>query len=144
MHHLVRTTIPVVAFILVAARANGGATQLKSAVYTDDQAMSGRQVYYRNCANCHGENLEGKVGPPLIGRQFHQMVASQDMNAPLLLKFISTQMPQSKPGSLTSSEDAAVLAFILEENGYPSGNSALTADSPDLKDVNLAAAPKGG
>lgn len=114
------------------------------AVYTDAQAASGRQVYYRTCAVCHGEDLAGKVGPALTGRQFHQMVAAQNMTAPLLFRFIATQMPQTKPGSLTPTECTEIMAFILKRNGYPSGGTPLTAESPDLDKINLAATPNNG
>ena len=114
------------------------------AVYTDEQALNGRQVYYRTCANCHGENLAGKVGPALTGRQFHQMVAAQKMTAPLLFNFIATKMPQSKPGSLSSEQAAAIMAFILKQNGYPSGGTPLTADSPELEKIDLSAVGNGG
>jgi cytochrome c len=147
MRDSVRLSAIVVAIAAVgciAGQAAGGATGGESAVYTETQALNGRQVYYRNCANCHGENLEGKVGPPLTGRQFHQMVASQKMTAPMLLQFISTQMPQAKPGSLTAEQYADVMAFILAQNGYPAGNVALTANSPGLKDINLAAPGASG
>jgi cytochrome c len=113
------------------------------AVYTDAQATSGRQIYYQACANCHGENLAGKVGPALTGRQFHQMVAAQKMTATLLLQFIATRMPQAKPGSLTPAQYAEIMAFILKQNGYPSGGTPLTVDSQDLGKIDLAGAPKG-
>jgi cytochrome c len=113
------------------------------AVYTDAQAADGRQVYYRACANCHGEDLTGKVGPALTGRQFHQMVAAQQMTAPLLFHFIATRMPLTKPGSLTPEECSAIVAFILKRNGYPAGSAPLTADSQDLGKIDLAGAPKG-
>lgn len=114
------------------------------AVYTDEQALNGRQVYYRACANCHGENLTGKVGPALTGRQFHQMVAAQKMTAPLLFNFIATKMPQSKPGSLSSEQASAIMAFILKQNGYPSGDTRLTPDSPELGKIDLAAVHNEG
>lgn len=125
---------------IAAAQASTGSV----ASYTDAQADGGRDLYFRTCANCHGEDLAGKVGPALTGRQFHQMVAAQNMTAPLLLRFIATQMPQTKPGSLTPTECAEIMAFILEQNGYPSGNTPLTLDSPQLKKIDLAAAPGNG
>jgi cytochrome c len=113
------------------------------AVYTDAQAADGRQVYYRTCANCHGEDLAGKVGPALTGRQFHQMVAAQKMTAPLLFHFIATKMPQTKPGSLTPEQCTAIMAFILKQNGYPAGSTPLSIDSQELEKIDLAGAPKG-
>jgi mono/diheme cytochrome c family protein len=127
------------ATVAVAADPPAGSV----AVYTDAQAADGRQIYYRTCANCHGEDLAGKVGPALTGRQFHQMVAAQKMTAALLFQFIATRMPQAKPGSLTPEQYAEIMAFILQRNGYPSGSTPLTVDSHDLGKIDLASAPKG-
>ncbi len=113
-------------------------------VYTDAQALTGREVYYQTCAVCHGEDLTGKVGPALVGRQFHQMVAAQHMTAPLLMQFIATQMPQTKPGSLTPTQCSDIMAFILKQNGYPSGDTPLSADDPALGEVDLSDASGGG
>jgi S-disulfanyl-L-cysteine oxidoreductase SoxD len=133
-----------IAILAIPAIAGAQSSLGNVASYTDAQAESGRDLYFRTCANCHGEDLAGKVGPALTGRQFHQMVAAQNMTAPLLLRFIATQMPQTKPGSLTPTESAEIMAFILEQNGYPSGNTPLTLDSPQLKKIDLAAAPGDG
>ena len=126
---------------LYGAAAGGNAVS----VYTDAQALTGRDVYYRTCAVCHGkEIITGKVGPALVGRQFHQMVAAQHMTAPLLMQFIATQMPQTKPGSLTPAQCSDVMAFILKQNGYPSGDTPLSADDPELGEVDLSDASGGG
>jgi cytochrome c len=127
------------ATVAVAADAPPGSV----ALYTDAQAAGGRQIYYRACANCHGEDLAGKVGPALTGRQFHQMVAAQKMTASMLFHFIATQMPQSKPGSLAPAQYAEIMAFILKQNGYPAGSTPLTVDNQDLGKIDLASAPKG-
>src|SRR3974390_1863142 len=39
-------------------------------VYTADQAERGRIAFSNNCAECHGENLEGGDGKALSGDQF--------------------------------------------------------------------------
>src|SRR5262245_47121561 len=36
-------------------------------VYSDAQATRGQQLYKAQCVTCHGETLEGVVGPPLSG-----------------------------------------------------------------------------
>ena len=36
-------------------------------VYSDAQAARGQQLYKAQCVACHGEALEGAVGPPLAG-----------------------------------------------------------------------------
>ena len=39
-------------------------------VYSDPQAGRGRQIYQEQCVTCHGDALEGSVGPPLAGDGF--------------------------------------------------------------------------
>ena len=39
-------------------------------IYTVEQAARGRQVYEDQCTSCHGDALEGVVGPPLAGDGF--------------------------------------------------------------------------
>jgi hypothetical protein len=40
--------------------------------------------------------------------------------------FTSTQMPLDKPGSLSPAAYAALIAYLLQENGHPAGTRALT------------------
>src|SRR3954463_7454707 len=39
-------------------------------VYTAAQAKSGEATYKAKCSACHGDMLEGIVGPPLAGQEF--------------------------------------------------------------------------
>jgi hypothetical protein len=54
-----------------------------------------------------------------------------------LLDVIANTMPQSDPGSLKPEEFAAVTAYILQQNGYPAGATALAADSAGAKDAKI-------
>src|SRR5579862_1982912 len=40
--------------------------------YTNEQASRGAAVYTQYCAVCHGANLQGEAGTPLMGRTFLQ------------------------------------------------------------------------
>ena len=108
------------------------------AVYTLEQAQQGADVYRLNCASCHGDMLEGSTGPGLRGHAFQQLVASQGMTAYSLLTVISQNEPQNRPGSLTQEQYNDVVAFILQQNGYPSGRDNLSANSLNLKQLDLA------
>ncbi|HWY62383.1 MAG TPA: cytochrome c [Rhizomicrobium sp.] len=108
------------------------------ALYTASQASAGGAVFAQQCATCHGANLEGVAGPALKGPVFHQMAAAQNLNAQSLLMVISQSMPQDNPGSLTPPQYAALVAFILQQNGYPAGAADLSADTPNLKDLPLS------
>jgi polar amino acid transport system substrate-binding protein len=108
------------------------------ALYTAAQASAGAAVFAQSCATCHGANLEGVAGPALKGPVFHQMAAAQNLNAQSLLMVISQSMPQDNPGTLTPAQYGAVVAFILQQNGYPAGASELSAATPNLKDLPLS------
>ena len=104
--------------------------------YTRDQAESGAGIYQKQCASCHGQDMEGYIGPPLRGHAF-QVIANRQGTADRLLLIISRNEPQNNPGSLSDEEDGAVMAFILQQNGYPAGNVRLSAGSPNLRDLPL-------
>jgi mono/diheme cytochrome c family protein len=117
----------------VAAFAQGA----KPALYTDAQANAGAALYAQSCAACHGSQLEGVAAPALKGPAFGDMANAQSLTADALLDVIANTMPQSDPGSLKPEEFAAVTAYILQQNGYPTGTVALTKDEPGLKDAKI-------
>jgi mono/diheme cytochrome c family protein len=92
-------------------------------LYTADQANSGQDVFAGNCAACHGPNLGGDEGPALTGPSFAP--AANHMTIGGIFNFITTQMPQSAPGSLSHVQYEQVMAFLLSKNGYPAGTAAL-------------------
>ena len=51
---------------------------------------------------------------------------------------VVTSMPANNPGSLTKQQYAAVLAYLLAVNCYPSGNKSFpTSVTPALKQTQL-------
>ena len=50
---------------------------------------------------------------------------------------ISGLMPQDNPGGLWGEEYAAILAYILDENDFPTGTEALDAGA--LTDIRVTA-----
>jgi hypothetical protein len=46
-----------------------------------------------------------------------------------IYNYASTQMPLDKPGSLSPATYAALVAFLLQQNGHPAGPRALTPDA---------------
>ena len=83
------------------------------------------------------EALEGVAAPALKGPAFGDMANAQSLTADALLDVISNTMPQSDPGSLKPEEFAAVTAYILQQNGYPAGTTALAKDEAGLKDAKI-------
>ena len=143
LHGRHRAAVPrIVAFVLVILAL--GTTRGEAAsvgTYTNEQASRGTAVYSQYCAVCHGANLQGEAGTPLMGRTFLQAYGAG--TAAQLYDFLSRQMPLNAPGSLSPSQYLDVTAFILERNGLSPGTAPLTAQSLDqvsLKGMRLAGA----
>ncbi|MBK6489381.1 MAG: hypothetical protein IPF98_21575 [Gemmatimonadetes bacterium] len=51
-------------------------------------------------------------------------------------------MPKNSPGSLTGEEYAAVTAYILMLNGYPSGDEELPYDSSATRRIRIEASDR--
>lgn len=101
-------------------------------IYTSDQAEASQKLYARACASCHGQDLRGtEGGTALTGDRFIEKW--KDKSVKDLLVYTQTYMPQTQPKSLDAKSCAALIAFILEANGFPSGTSPL-----DSKNVSLA------
>ncbi len=92
-------------------------------IFTAAQAQAGAKTYAAQCSRCHGAKLEGVSGPALHGSG--SGLAGDSVGQ--AYTFISTQMPAGNPGSLSATEYANVLAFILSRNGHPAGTASLTA-----------------
>jgi ABC-type amino acid transport substrate-binding protein/mono/diheme cytochrome c family protein len=109
------------------------------ALYTEDQAAKGAIAYYQNCAMCHGPALDGQLGgysgPALKGADFAD--PSYHFHVHDIFKFVSKQMPAATPGSLPDDLYVEIMAFILQQNGYPAGSTELTYDAADKSNVPM-------
>jgi mono/diheme cytochrome c family protein len=103
----------------------GQARTVASGVYSAAQATRGKAVYADQCAACHGDMLEGVVGPPLAGADFLADFAGSSAGD-LIIK-IHGSMPQQAPGTLTDAQSADLTAYILQVGKYPAGTADLTA-----------------
>jgi hypothetical protein len=81
--------------------------------------------------------LEGVAAPALKGSVFGEMAAAQSLTAQTLLDVIANTMPQSDPGSLKPEDNAAVTAYILQQNGYPAGTAPLANGAAGMKDAKI-------
>jgi polar amino acid transport system substrate-binding protein len=98
------------------------------AIYTEAQATQGKVDYFQNCSMCHGALLDGQrggyPGPALKGADFAD--PSYDFHVDEIFRFVAKLMPAANPGTLSNDQNVAIMAFILQENGYPSGATELT------------------
>ncbi len=113
-----------------------GAQDTDAGIYSVEQATAGQAVYQRDCAVCHGAALEGaEAGPDLAGRAFR----NRWLNLPLSEFFDLTKqtMPVTNPAGLSDADYAAVVAFMLNRNGYAAGAAALSADMGRMADLRF-------
>jgi len=127
----------------------------RPALYTASQADAGKKLYSSHCAACHGEDLTGSTAPALAGPKFVERwtppnpavspggVPNKPLNPSLddVLFVIQTTMPLGAPKSLSSEEHIDVFAYLLQQNGYLAGNTALRADSPQLRTASVQSHP---
>ncbi|MDN5873268.1 MAG: transporter substrate-binding domain-containing protein [Sinobacteraceae bacterium] len=102
----------------------GKAGGAKPAIYTAAQADVGAKLYAGACARCHGKKLEGFVGPALKGRHFAP--ASFDFHVKDIFMILSNNMPADQPGTMSHESYVQIMAFLLQQNGYPAGDKKLT------------------
>jgi alcohol dehydrogenase (cytochrome c) len=149
MNYLIsRITFVALATLLIATDSLHGAAQTarsapaatRPALFTDAQATSGEALYRRSCASCHGASLTGGTAPPLTGAAFETSWGDPRVTLEDLFFIMRTTMPPRASSSLSPAEHAAVFAYVLKTNGYPSGPSAVSADSRDLKGAHLQGA----
>ena len=123
-------------FAASAAFAQGGA-MVSEGAYTDAQAARGQAVYAGNhCVMCHGPALAGSDSiPPLAGAAFVSNWAGQSLGD--LATRIHATMPQDNPGSLSDTQVADVLAYILQQNKYKAGAKEIPADNAGQSAITL-------
>ena len=114
-------------------------------VYSVEQAGRGRQIYQEQCVTCHGDALEGSVGPPLAGDAF--LAIWSGLPVVELVDKIRNTMPLQAPAPLSRQASIDLTAYVLQAGGFPAGQAELTdAALPGiaLPTVATVAASAGG
>ena len=106
-------------------------------MFSTDQAKRGRQVYGASCADCHGADLEGVVGPALVGPAFTRRWKPPERSAGDLFYVLRTSMPKLAMGSLTPDDYTAVFAYLLLRNGWPAGARLFDASDSLLQRIRF-------
>ena len=114
----------------VAGGQSGGS--VLDGVFTEAQASSGEATFRRVCAACHdtGEFSGGRFRLTWVGQ-----------SAGDLFDTIATLMPEGDPGSLRPAQYAALVAYLLQLNGYPAGEAALPTSLSALRGLEIVEAP---
>ena len=94
-----------------------------AAIFTAEQATTGKAAYGRSCGACHMPDLGGTPdAPPLAGSGFLDTWRARTTKD--LFDFMSGTMP---PGgsSMNAETYAAILAYVLQSNGAVPGTTPL-------------------
>ena len=111
----------------VTQTAGPAGQSVLTGIYTADQATRGNATFENNCAECHMSDLSGRAGPPLKGDDFMEHWRGKTVGA--LFEKIKTTMPADWRTQLSETRALDVVAYLLEKNGFPPGNDALTVDT---------------
>ncbi len=101
-------------------------------VFSQDQARRGLASYNTSCASCHRADLAGYEGA-LKGQKFMDRWREDALES--LYSNIKRSMPRNAPGTLETATYLDIVAYILQQNGFPAGVSDLTSDN--LKNIQV-------
>lgn len=115
-----------------AAAQNGETAErsVRDGVYTKAQAARGKATFGEVCGNCHSTSQ-------FRGDAFRMQWDGRSIND--LFSQLRTTMPIDNPGGLTAQEYIAVVAYVLELNGYPAGSAELPTTAEPLKRIRIEA-----
>ncbi len=104
----------------------------------EDQKLAeeaGEVLYHESCANCHGENGQGSVGPALNSKSLLKQVSDDQFFSLILTGVPGTGMPawgQNFGGPLTDEESRQLVAYIRSwEPGLDEDPSQVVAADPN-------------
>jgi len=100
---------------------------IKDGVFTEAQVEAGQNAYEANCNVCHNIKFyrdiwKGWVDRPLLNFWY----------------IIVAEMPADNPGSLLDAEYTNIVANILSEMGFPSGDMELDPNI-GMDEINIVA-----
>ena len=87
------------------------------------------------CGGCHKLDLTGDRGPALKGDDF--LAHWENGSLVTLFDKIRETMPPNAPNETTDDAKIDIVAYLLQQNGYPVGKSELRADADSLGIIDL-------
>jgi mono/diheme cytochrome c family protein len=105
-------------------QAQGAMRSIWDGVYTSAQADKGKALFGDNCAKCHGGTLDGNDEIPAL-KGSHFMADWESQTVADLINRVHTTMPMDDPGKLNTESATSVVAYLLQQNQMPAGNTAL-------------------
>ena len=100
------------------------ARSITEGAYSAGQAARGQQIYKAQCAECHGNAMEGTIGSPLAGDSFLANWSARPLAN--LVDKIQKTMPFNQAASLSRQQSTDLVAFILQTGKFPAGQAELS------------------
>ena len=115
-------------------RSPAGTRSARAGVYTAEQAREGAalSVFEQYCLRCH--SLE-----EYRSQRFREKWTSRTLRD--LFAVIASTMPFDQPASLPLTQYAELVAFILQLNGFPSGDARLEWNETGLAAITIDPPP---
>lgn len=111
-------------------------------LYTKTQAEAGSQIFAAKCVACHGTNLQGTAAPSVAGNDFLQTAQHNGWTLEIIRYIVFKMMPRNAPATLSPTEDAKLMAFLLASNCYPAGSKPFpSSDDPAFGKITLGPVP---
>jgi mono/diheme cytochrome c family protein len=105
-------------------------------VFTEAQADRGKQNFLTGrCGGCHKLDLTGDRGPTLKGDDF--LAHWDNGSIATLFDKIRETMPPNSPNESTDDAKIDIVAYLLQQNGFPAGKSELRAEGESLGIIDL-------
>jgi len=105
-------------------------------VFTEAQAERGKQNFLTGrCGGCHKLDLTGDRGPTLKGDDF--LAHWDNGSVATLFDKIRETMPPNSPNESTDDAKIDIVAYLLQQNGFPTGKTELRADADSLGIIDL-------
>jgi mono/diheme cytochrome c family protein len=110
---------------------------IREGMYSAAQARRGRAVYEMHCSRCHGNDLNGVSGSALEGEGFMRHWEGRTVER--LFRKIRDTMPPQGGDSIADGDTLDVVAYVLQQNGFPDGAMELASDPAVLADIQIVA-----
>ena len=100
-------------------------------IFSKKQAKTGQKLYEQNCLICHDK----KYFRPVFKSWEGQSLGT-------LFLVMSSSMPQGNPGSLPDKEYIDILAYMMSQNRYSTGEKELPTDVDKLNSITIKSRKK--
>lgn len=109
-------------------------SRIWTGVYTAAQAEQGKSNFEKSCSSCHNVDLNGSArAPALRGAGF--LKNWDNASAQALFAKLRDTMPAGNPDGVSPADKIEILAYLLQANGFPGGNTDL--DQKELDKIQI-------